>query len=229
MSADDRCGEARELLSELALGIADGEDRARVLEHVEDCADCRRELERQSALADELLVLAPEQEPPPGFEVSVLRSIQPPAPRRSILRPLAAAGAVAAAVAIAVGAMLIGTRDDRRLADQYRAALEEANGRYFSAAQLTDAAGRRGGVLFTYRGTPSWILVTVSPGFGASVDRAELVDRGGRRIPLASFRLVDGAWGGTIPVDLQDVAAVHLVGKNGRSALVAELQRSTNP
>lgn len=229
MSADDRCDEARESLSELALGIADGEERARVLAHVEDCADCRRELERQSVLADELLVLAPEEEPPPGFEVDVLRSIQPPAPRRSILRPLAAVGAVAAAVAIAVGAMLIGTRDDRRLADQYRAALEEANGRYFSAAQLTDAAGRRGGVLFTYRGTPSWILVTVSPGFGASVDRAELVDRGGRRIPLASFRLVDGAWGGTIPVDLQDVAAVHLVGKNGRSALVAELQRPANP
>lgn len=229
MSADDRCDEARESLSELALGIADGEERARVLEHVEDCADCRRELERRSALADELLVLAPEQEPPTGFEVNVLRSIQPSAPRRSILRPLAAVGAVAAAVAITVGAMLIGTRDDRRLADQYRTALEEANGRYFNAAQLTDAAGRRGGVLFTYRGTPSWILVTVSPGFGASVDRAELVDRSGRRISLASFRLADGAWGGTIPVDLQDVAAVHLVGKDGRSALVAELQRSTNP
>lgn len=229
MSADDRCDEARESLSELALGIADGEERARVLEHVEDCADCRRELERRSALADELLVLAPEQEPPTGFEVNVLRSIQPSAPRRSILRPLAAVGAVAAAVAITVGAMLIGTRDDRRLADQYRTALEEANGRYFNAAQLTDAAGRRGGVLFTYRGTPSWILVTVSPGFGASVDRAELVDRSGRRISLASFRLADGAWGGTIPVDLQDVAAVHLVGKDGRSALVTELRRPANP
>jgi Putative zinc-finger len=229
MSADDRCDEARELISELALGIADGEERARVLEHVEDCPDCRRELERQSAVADSLLVLAPEQEPPPGFELDVLRSIRPPAPRRSILRPLAAVGAVAAAVAITVGAMLIGTRDDRRLADQYRAALEEANGRYFSAAQLTDPAGRRGGVLFTYRGTPSWILVTVSTALRASVDRAELVDRGGNRIPLPSFRLADGAWGGSIPVDLQDVAAVHLVGEDGRSVLVAELPRPANP
>jgi hypothetical protein len=229
MSADDRCDEARELITELALGIADGEERARVLEHVEDCADCRRELERQSAVADSLLGLAPAQEPPPGFELEVLRSIQPPAPRRSILRPLAAVGAVAAAVAITVGAMLIGTRDERRLADQYRAALEEANGRYFSAAQLTDVAGRRGGVLFTYRGTPSWILVTVSPALRDSVDRAELVDRDGRRIPLPSFRLADGAWGGSIPVDLQDVAAVHLAGEDGRSVLVAELPRPVNP
>lgn len=229
MSADDRCNETRELLPELALGIADGEERARVLEHIEDCADCRRELERQSAVADSMLVLAPEQEPPPGFEVKVLRRIQPAAPRRSILRPLAAVGAVAAAVAITVGAMQIGTRDDRRLADQYRAALEEANGQYFRTARLTDPAGRRGGVLFTYRGEPSWILVTVSPAFRSSVDRAELVDRGGRRIPLASFRLSDGAWGGSIPVDLQEVAAVHLVAEGGRSSLVAELQRPVNP
>jgi hypothetical protein len=229
MSAENRCDETRELLPELALGIADGEERARVLEHIEDCADCRRELERQSAVADSMLVLAPEQEPPAGFESDVLRRIQPAAPRRSILRPLAAVGAVAAAVAITVGAMLIGTRDERRLADQYRAALEEANGRYFSAAQLTDAAGRRGGVLFTYRGTPSWILVTVSPANRASIDGAELVDRGGRRVPLTSFRLTDGAWGGSIPVDLQEIAAVHLVGKDGRSALEAELRRPANP
>jgi Putative zinc-finger len=229
MSAENRCEETRELLPELALGIADGEERARVLEHIEDCADCRRELERQSAVADSMLVLAPEQEPPAGFESDVLRRIQPAAPRRSILRPLAAVGAVAAAVAITVSAMLIGTRDERRLADQYRAALEEANGRYFSAAQLTDAAGRRGGVLFTYRGTPSWILVTVSPAHRASVDRAELVDRDGRRIPLTSFRLTDGAWGGSIPVDLQQVAAVHLVDKDGRSALEADLRRPANP
>jgi hypothetical protein len=229
MSAEDRCEETREVLPELALGIADGEERARVLAHIEDCADCRRELERQSAVADSLLVLAPEQEPPAGFESRVLRKIQPPAPRRSILRPLVAIGAVAAAVAITVGAMMIGTRDERRLADQYRAALEEANGQYFRTARLTDPAGRPGGVLFTYRGTPSWILVTVSPAYRASVDRAELVDRGGRRIPLTSFRLADGAWGGSIPVDLQDVAAVHLVGKDGRSPLVAELQRPANP
>ena len=60
MTADDRCHEIRELAAELALGIADGEDRARVLEHVADCADCRREVESFSAVADELLVLAPE-------------------------------------------------------------------------------------------------------------------------------------------------------------------------
>jgi Putative zinc-finger len=224
MSADQRCEQTRELLPELALGIADGAERARVLEHVTDCAECRRELERQSAVADELLVLAPEQEPPPGFEVNVLRSIEPPgAPRRSFLRVLAPVAAVAAAVAITIGAMLVGFRDERRLADQYRATLAQANGEYFGAVPFADPAGRRGGVLFVYRGAPSWIVVTVPPPYRSSIERAELVERSGRRIPLPSYRLTDGAWGGAIPVELSDVAAIHLVGRDGRSVLVAEL------
>jgi Putative zinc-finger len=224
MSAGERCEETRELLADLALGIADGAERARVLEHVADCPDCRRELERLSAVADELLVLAPEQEPPLGFEVSVLRNIHPREERRGwLLRRLAVVGAVAAAVAITAGAMLVGFRDERRLADQYRSALAEAHGTYFGARRLEDAAGRSGGVLFTYRGAPSWIVVTVSPSYRGSLERAELVDRGGRRIPLRSFQLADGAWGGSIPVDLREVAAVHLVEENGRSVLVAEI------
>lgn len=224
MSGEERCEETRELVTELALGIADGAERSRALEHLADCADCRRDLERQSAIADGLLELAPEQEPPLGFELGVLRAIQPPAARRgSIQRRLAVVAAVAAAVAITAGAMLLGFRDDRRLADHYRATLAQAHGQYFGAVRFDDVAGRPGGVLFAYRGSPSWIIVTVAPADRGSVESAELVDRSGRRIPLASFRLADGAWGGSIPIDLRDVAAVHLVGGDGRSVLVAEL------
>lgn len=222
MSVDERHGEVHELIPEVAMGIADGADRARVLEHVADCADCRRELERQSAIADGLLVLAPEQEPPLGFELGVLRSIQPPpVKRRWILRPLPAFAAATAVAAITAGAMLFAFRDDRQLADQYRAALTEANGTYFGAVRFADAADRRGGVLFRYRGSPSWLLVTVEPEYRTAIERAELVTRDGRRIPLASFRLADGVWGGSIPVELADVFAVHLVGPDGRTVLVA--------
>jgi hypothetical protein len=223
MSGDERCEETRELLPELALGIADGEERARVLEHVEDCARCRRELERQSAVADELLALAPEQEPPLGFELGVLRSIEPPAPRRGLLRRFAFIAAIVAAVAITAGGMTLGFRDERRLADHYRATLAQAHGTYFGARRFADAANRPGGVLFAYRGSPSWIMVTVASRHRAAVERAEIVDRSGRRIPLSSFRLDDGVWGGSIPVDFPDVAAVHLVDRDGRSVLVAQL------
>jgi Putative zinc-finger len=223
MSPGERCEETRELLPELALGIADGEERARALEHVADCSDCRRELERLSAVSDELLVLAPEQEPPLGFELNVLRAIRPQERRGRLILRLAVVGAILAAIAVTAGAMLVGFRDDRRLADQYRSVLAEAHGTYFGATRFEDAAGRSGGVLFIYRGSPSWIVVTVSPLHRGSVERAELVDRGGRRLALPSFGLTDGAWGGSIPVDLRDVAAIHLVGDDGRAVLVAEL------
>ena len=222
MPPNAACDEVQGVLSELALGIADGAERARALDHVSDCADCRQELERQSAVADELLVLAPGQEPPIGFELEVLRSIQPePLPERSIFRWLVPATAVFAAVLVTAGALSLATRDDRRLADQYRATLAEANGRYFDAIRLQDAAGRDGGVLFTYRGSPSWILVTVPANLDGRVARAEVVDRTGNRIPIRSFRLVNGVWGGALPVDLANVAALHLVGRDGHTELSA--------
>jgi hypothetical protein len=218
------CDEVQGVLSELALGIADGEERAQALEHVSDCAGCRQELERQSAAADELLLLAPGQEPPIGFELRVLQTIQPPRERRRVLfRWLMPATAVLAAIAVTAGAMFVGTRDDRRLADQYRATLAEANGRYFNAVRLEDAAGRDSGVLFTYRGSPSWILVTVPEALDGAVSGAEVVDRAGKRIPIQPFRLVDGVWGGALPVDLSNVAAVHLLGRDGRTELTAQL------
>ncbi|MGH3132807.1 MAG: hypothetical protein ACRDNY_03530, partial [Gaiellaceae bacterium] len=103
----------------------------------------------------------------------------------------------------------------------YRATLAQASGTYFGAVRFADPAGRRGGVLFAYRGAPSWILVTVDPAYRATVSEAELVDRSGRRIPLPAFGLAGGAWGGAIPVDLQAVVAVHLTGSDGRPVLVA--------
>ena len=94
-----QCAEIRALLPELALGIADGEERARALEHLGGCADCRRELDELSAIADELVALAPEREPPAGFEGRVIepigrvsrlggraQAIRTPGPRASPLR-----------------------------------------------------------------------------------------------------------------------------------------------
>ena len=65
MSAD--CEHVRELAAELALGIADGEDRARALDQLAECPECRKTIEQLSSVADELLMLAPAEEPPPGF------------------------------------------------------------------------------------------------------------------------------------------------------------------
>jgi anti-sigma factor RsiW len=213
------CEDTREVLPELALGIADGDDRARALAHVASCDDCRRELESLANVADELLLLAPEREPPPGFESRVLTqlkrhgAVRRGRPRwRRALVPIAAA---AAAAALTAAILLNAFDDDRRIASRYRATLAQANGRYFTAARLLDRSGTRAGVVFGYEGKTPWVFVEVHGSRAHAGYRAELVMRSGRRVALRAFDLGDGGAGQVIGVALHDVVAVRMVDSHG--------------
>ena len=216
-----RCEEIRELAPEIALGIADGEERAEALRHLSGCADCRRAVERFSEVADELLMVAPVQEPPAGFESRVVDAMGLPEPRarRRVprwLRPrllVTRLGPVVATAAVTAVALVGVYHDDHQTAQRYRDALAQAHGRYFQAEPLRDETGARAGVAFGYEGSPSWVLVTVDPGHRYSVRRAELRTKDGRTIPLRSLRLhADGSWGGAIPVGLYKVQSIRLLG-----------------
>jgi len=134
------CEHTHDVAPELALGILDGEQRAQALRHLAECPDCRREVEELTSVADELLMLAPEREPPAGFESQVLARLQPPPAvtraRRRTRRLLAPLASAAAAAAIAVAVVLQTTSDDRRLADHYRATLDAGHGSSFEATRL---------------------------------------------------------------------------------------------
>jgi hypothetical protein len=231
------CEETRRLAPELALGIADGAERARALEHLAGCADCRRAVGALSEVADELLMLAPEREPTVGFESRVLARLAPapapapaPPPRWRPRRLLAVLAPAAAAAAIATGIVLGATGDDRRLADHYRATLAEANGSYFEAARLRTPAGMRAGLVYAYRGNPSWIYVAVDRRYRSTAYGAELALTSGERVPLPRLRLdpETGSGGQAIPVDLHRVAAVRLVGSGRGDVLQAELPHTAD-
>jgi putative zinc finger protein len=225
-----RCEEIRDLTAELALGIADGEERAEALRHLSTCAECRREVEQLSQVADELLLLAPVQEPPAGFESRVVEAMgleRRPRPRRWFspgwlaprLGPALAAAAVTAAALIAV------YQDDRQTADRYRAVLDQANGQYFLAERLADGTGAGGGVAFGYEGSPAWLFVTVTPAHRDDITRAELLTKDGGTIPLRSFELDrSGSWGGAIPVELSEVSSIRLLGERPGEILQASLR-----
>ena len=82
-----RCEETRDLAAEIALGIADGEERAEALRHLSTCGECRRVVEQLSQVADELLMLAPVQEPPAGFESRVVEAMGQASPRPAVAAP----------------------------------------------------------------------------------------------------------------------------------------------
>ena len=180
-----RCEEIRDLTAELALGIADGEERAEALRHLSTCAECRREVEQLSQVADELLLLAPVQEPPSGFESRVvdamgLQKRQPAVGRRWFspgwlaprLGPALAAVAVTAAVLIGV------YQDDRRppIATARSSIRRTASTSSPNGSRMGRA--REGGVAFGYQGRPSWLFITVNPAHRDDVTRAELLTQG---------------------------------------------------
>jgi Putative zinc-finger len=215
-----RCEETRALAPELALGVADGEERGRALEHLAGCAECRAEVERLSNVADELMLLAPRREAPPGFESRVLARVLPsPEPRRKRLRvvlaPVAAALA-AAAITLAV------VSDDLRDASHYRDTLREANGVEFKAYALRTQGGTRAGTVFSYEGSSSWLYIGVDPTHGAGLKGAELVTDDGAQLPLGWFHLDRwGGSGGGIPVDPRAVSVLRLQPAAGGQPLVA--------
>jgi hypothetical protein len=226
------CEEVRELAPELALGIAGGDERARALSHLAECAECRRHVEELSTLGDELLLLAPIQEPPVGFETRVLEPIRPqPAPRwRRRFAPLAAA---AAAAAVTAAAMWLGFRDDRELASSYRQTLAQADGQYFDASRLSAPGGAAVGNVFGYEGSPSWVVVTVKSAqhpSTASYD-AQLITKSGDRVPQRRVKVLDGkgSAGWAIPISFDRVAEVRLLGPGRGQVLEANFPSDHEP
>lgn len=112
------CAECMELSPDVALGIAVGEDRARVLDHVERCRSCRDELKSLGDVADTLYQLATPVDPPDGFASRVATAISAQSPpehrvrvfsrtaRRRYVRPLSVAAAALLAAGVGVGGWL---------------------------------------------------------------------------------------------------------------------------
>lgn len=221
------CERFRELAGEVALGIADGEERASALEHVAECPTCRARLERLSALADELLLVAPAIEPPAGFETRVTAGIAPPRRRREPLwrRMRIPVAAAAAAAAVAAGAVWLALGDDRSLADSYREALAVAHGEYFEASPIEAPGGKPVGYAYGYQGDTSWILAVVKWELPPGTYRIEVVTKEGHRLPLRHLRVGtdEGSAGGVTPVPFDSIAELRLLDGDGHEVGDAEL------
>ena len=237
MTGEMKCEQVRDLAPELALGIAEGEERDAALRHLSGCAGCRRLVSELSSVGDELLQLAPTHDPPAGFESRVLAVVaEPPRPRRrqpSDLRwrwVATAAAALVLAATLGAGSVLLATAGDRRLAAGYQAVLSQGQGAYFLAAPLHGTQGRVGTV-FGYQGQPSWAMATLQ---SSTQDegrfQVQVVTRDGRYLALGDAVLggAKGSWGGQLPVDLSAVHELRFVGSDGRPTLTATFD-TANP
>lgn len=217
----DACDGIRLLLPEVALGTATGEERARALSHVEDCAACRHELQSLVEVGDELLALAPTAEPPAGFESRVLeRFAEQPVERHRWRRWATVAAALVLAASVGAGAAFLAGRTDRDLAGSYRETLGVAEGRYIAARPLLGTGGEAGYV-FGYDGSPSWIFCVVRDGPDGTYD-IEITTTGGPRV-AGEMEVGSGvgAWHQMLETRLHDVQEVVLVNRATGERLVA--------
>ncbi|HEX5018560.1 MAG TPA: zf-HC2 domain-containing protein [Actinomycetes bacterium] len=222
---DPRCQEVQALIPELALGVAPGPERASALTHIAGCTSCRSELERVAQTVDELLLLAPEVEPPSGFETRVLESLiekRSRTSRRSLaLVAVAASFAIALAGVAGFGLSRWSGSSDRVLADEYQRTLDVADGTAFRAADLTTTsgptAGASAGHAFMYDGSPSWVFMTVS-GVPSNRYQVRLVADDGATWNIGICRVRDGyqSWGTAVDVPLDQID--HLEMRSGGGA-----------
>ncbi|CAN5710287.1 hypothetical protein BH18ACT15_BH18ACT15_15110 [soil metagenome] len=218
------CSAARAVAPELALGIASGEDRAETLRHLASCPECRSEVESLARAADELLLMAPEHDPPVGFESRAVEDLSRggAAPRRVRRWGLVAVAACIAAL-LGAGGVYLATNEDREAGAYYRAQFAEAGGKYLVVSGVRDRGHHELGRVFAYEGDPSWLLVTADRGTGPGTYEVLLETTDGSRVSVGDMEVTaaGGSWGHAIPVDVHRLASIALAPSGGGEPLRA--------
>jgi hypothetical protein len=215
-----RCELMQDELSELALGTLYGRSRAEVLDHVRSCSRCSATLERLSIVADSLLQLAPEIEPPLGFELRLAARIQtsPIAQRpRRLRRAIAFSAAAVTMIVLGFG---LGTLATPR--EVNRPAQSVASG--LTSAKLT-AHGSVVGQVRISAGNPAWMLMTINEGPWSGRVTCQVTLAGGQVESIGAFTLSSGygAWGAPLHAPAGQVRSARLIAGNGAVLATAQL------
>jgi len=239
------CADARDLLPDLALGMLSGDDRAGIIDHLGTCPACAAEAGELSGVVDDILLVAPEVDPPAGFESAVLARIEradrlepggraphaAPARRAAPARPAwrrprVLVGAIAATVVLVTGvgaAVVAGRGSESRLDEQYAQTLRTLGGKELRAAPLA-AHGETWGAAFVYEGRTSWVFVSMSWDAPDGDYRVMLDRSDGPSAMVGHVHLVGGAGSTGMTVgNTHTVTAVRVVDPAGRTLCTATL------
>ncbi len=220
------CEEYANELAELALGVLTGRERSRVLSHVESCPRCAEELEVLSRTADSVLQVAPDMEPPLGFEVRLFERMgvtdAVPSRRRRHLRPSRWVPAVVgvAAVALALGIGLSVTSSPSTSPNQ---AGQSPSHHVVTAALVSN--GKTVGHVMTFGGDKPWMSMTLDDSSAHGTVRCVVVTEDGVTHAVGTFesRQGYGAWMAPLPVNPATMRTAEVVSPSGTVIATATL------
>ena len=206
------CAVTRAQAAELALGIIEGADRGAALDHLAECADCRAEIRRLTEAADAVVALAPEAEPPAGFESTVLARIgdeRSDHGRRPWLLTMAVAVLL---LLLGIGVGLLVAADGDGATSVATARMEAPDGETVGEVWRTGEADAA-----VFVSVPAWAGIdTTGPDAPRYALRLELAD--GDTVEVGDFALADGVSSWAVPTDLDggDIRAVSVIDATGR-------------
>jgi hypothetical protein len=222
------CAEISPALPELALGVLTGRERALALAHVESCSRCADELEQLARAADAVVRVAPELEPPVGFEVRLFSRmgvtedvVVPIRPRRRI--PTWALASAAAVVALAIG-LGVGHGLSSSPAPPTVAVGHPTQGAIVTTAALREN-GRAVGRVSTSGGTHPWMFMTLDDASVQGRVTCRVVTDDGVTHIVGTFTAQRGygAWGAPLPVPPRQVQRAEVVSPTGTVIATAAL------
>jgi hypothetical protein len=219
MSVDAMCEPFVDNLAELALGTLTGRERIATLGHVDSCAQCASELEHLSRASDAILQMAPDVEPPPGFEARLRNRMANEGvrtPRRALHRWVlaGAAAVIALGLGLSIG-LSVGAPPSRA---------KVATPRLLQTASLIEDGNAIGGVSL-YGGSSPVLTMDLTKSSVQGTVTCEIVTDSGTTHKLGTFKVTNGygVWAAPLGVPPNDVRAAQLLSPEGATIARATL------
>jgi hypothetical protein len=216
------CATAQERAPELALGILHGAEREEMLFHLAGCTRCQAVVDEHTELADLFPHLAPEVEPPLGFERRVLGVMH--GRRRTARRFVAALAATAAAAAITSVALV-------RVIDANHTTKSAASAPNLRTVTMAGANGQPVGRVTISKGEPAALAVTVDYAVPDGTYSLQLHQGSSAGNELGSITIAGGRgeWSGRAEIPADGRSTIALVDSAGTTVCHAELPASVIP
>jgi len=192
------------------------------LAHLQECGGCRELVDELANVADGLLMVAPEIEPPLGFESRVMTRLAGAAPAGTEPTPVPAgarrrrrslvAVAVAAGVLLVAGGFAAGAEINRGSSGSSAAAKPPA----IRTATASGSWGMPVCQVFAYPGRPAVVVVNVDSPGEAGTYSVDLVTSD-KTVPLGTIQVTDGkgSLGAVADVDLANARSVRVIENDG--------------
>jgi anti-sigma factor RsiW len=214
------CPSYADQLPELALGVLTGRDRSRLLAHVDTCPNCADELERLARTADMVVQVAPEADPPLGFEVRLFERMGVARPRRRHFNrhvprwmPVAAAAAV---IALGLG-LGLGFGFSTPSTSPTGSAQHGRSASPMVSAALVGGANQTVGHVVVFGGARPWMSMVLSDSAVQGWVTCVVVTDSGKRHTVGTFDAAEGygTWGAALHIDPSRLRRAEVLDSHG--------------